>query len=416
METAACGDLAQSCVMLDTSQRSQHTLPNIKPGKRNVKLFIIVPDGMADHRHAGLGNLSPAEYARTPGLDEVVRRGQIGLLKTMYSGLPLGSLVGLLGILGYHPPSYFPLGRSTFEAHALGINLSPRDIVFRCNVVGVSHEGDLTDFTAGQISDADANAYLANISLPDMIEIHHDLSYRNVLVYRDCPLDVERIMLYEPHENVGNPIDSLLPRYDGQPYQPFIDMMMASRRDERMLWPWGAGRVRTFPAAPFRLLTVTALSFLSGMTISLGGRSIIPPGATGYLGSHLDAKLQAALDNIDQFDVCLIHCNAPDEEAHIRSFKGKVRACEDIDRQVLAPLLRFLDGQPEPYRLIIAPDHYTITETGRHLPDLVPFCVMGHGLEPAHSLSAYSEAHITAANPPTIESYQLIPTHYTNAQ
>jgi 2,3-bisphosphoglycerate-independent phosphoglycerate mutase len=381
-----------------------------------LKLFIIVPDGMADHRHAGLGNLSPVEYARTPGMDEVVRRGQIGLLKTMYSGLPLGSLVGILGILGYNPPDYFPLGRSTFEAQALGVKLSAQDVVFRCNVVAVSDADTLTDFTAGQISDADANAYLADVKLPAMLEIHHDLSYRNVLVYRDCPLNVAGITLCEPHENVGNPIEGLLPRYGGQPYQPFIDLMLASRRDGRMLWPWGAGRVHTFPAVPFRLLTVTALSFLSGMTLSLGGRSIIPPGATGYLGSNLDAKLQAALENFQGLDVCLIHCNAPDEEAHIRSFTGKVQACEDIDRQVVAPLLRTLDSQSEPYRLIIAADHYTVTETGRHLPDLVPFSVIGHGLEPNHSLSAYSEAAITAANPPITESYQLIPTHYTHAR
>src|SRR5512143_1278210 len=117
--------------------------------------------------------------------------------------------------------------------------------------------------------------------------------------------------------------------------------MQSSRRDGLLLWPWGAGRMRAFPPVQFRLLTVTALSFLHGMTLALGGRSIIPPGATGYRGSDLAGKLSVALDNFDRFDVFLIQCNAPDEEAHVHSFGGKAHACQDIDRQVIAPLLSF---------------------------------------------------------------------------
>ncbi len=379
-----------------------------------MKLFIVVPDGLADRRHGSLDDCSPVEYARTPGMDEIVRRGQVGLLKTMYDGLPLGSLVGMLGILGYRPPDYFPLGRSIFEAHARGIRLDPQDVAFRCNVVAVSKDGVLTDFTAGQITDAESSVYLANIAIPPPMEMYHDLSYRNVLVYRNCPLDVEQIELAEPHESMGSRIEEILPRYQGHPYQPFIDLLLASRRDGRMLWLWGAGRMRGFPPVPYRLLAITALSFLKGMAVSLGGRAIIPPGATGYVGSNLKAKLQAALDHFDETDVFLIHCNAPDEEAHIHRYEGKVRACQEVDEQVVSPLLRFLDSQAEPYRVILVPDHYTITETGRHLSDVVPYAVMGAGLSPNHTLARYSEAEIVAAQPPVTESYQLIPTHYTN--
>ena len=60
-----------------------------------MKLFIIVPDGMVDHRHPRLNNQTAVECAHTPGMDSIVRRGQIGLLKSMYEGLPLGSLVGI---------------------------------------------------------------------------------------------------------------------------------------------------------------------------------------------------------------------------------------------------------------------------------------------------------------------------------
>ncbi len=211
-----------------------------------MKFIIVVPDGMPDHRYAELGNCSPAEYARTPGMDEIVRRGQVGLVKTMYDGLPLGSLVGILGILGYNPGDYFPLGRSIFEARAKGITLKHNDLCCRCNIVKVNHDNVLTDFTSGQISDDDANTYLKTVALSPQLEIHHDSSYRNILIYRDAPFVEESLALHEPHENVGNAIDSIMPQYDNRPFEPFIDLMRESRRDGLMLWPWGPGRLRAF--------------------------------------------------------------------------------------------------------------------------------------------------------------------------
>ena len=378
-----------------------------------MKLIIVVPDGMCDWRYPELGNVSPVEYANTPGIDKLVQRGRIGLAKTMHAGLPLGSLVGLLGIYGYPPPAYFPLGRSIFEARTLGIEVTPRDLVTRCNIVQISERGKLIDFTANQISDQEALAYLEGLDLPPGIEIYHDLSYRNVLVCRDCLMDETQFILYEPHENVGEPLETLLPFFQGKPHELFIDLMHHSRRRSPrgywMLWPWGQGRVRQFPPMPFRSMTITALSFLYGMAVSLGGAAVIPPGTTGYLGSDLEAKFKTVVQHLEEVDVCLVHCNAPDEEAHLNHLEGKVQAIEDIDRRIVSPLLQALDDRGEPYRMLLLPDHYTVCQTGRHLPDNVPYAVAGQGIEPNHPLQRYSETGILALEPPIVESHHLIP-------
>ncbi len=377
-----------------------------------MKLIIVVPDGMCDVQYPELGNRTPAECAYTPGMDSIVARGQIGLAQTMHAGLPLGSLVGLLGIYGYHPPDYFPLGRSIFEAVTLGLSIHPRDLVCRCNIVQISEDDRLIDFTAQQISDQDAHAYLQDLELPPGVELHHDLSYRNVLVYRDWPLQETDLLLHEPHENVGETLETIFPCYQGQPYAPFVDMMRRSTRKRShgtwMLWPWGHGRTRAFPPMPFRSFTVTALSFLYGMAVSLGGKAVIPPGTTGYLDSDLSAKLQAVLQQLDEVDVCLIHCNAPDEEAHLHHLAGKVQALEAIDRQIVSPLLQTLDARGEPYRVLLIPDHYTVCQTGRHTSDPIPYAVAGHGIEPQHLLRAYSEPDILATRPEAIQSHHLI--------
>lgn len=376
-----------------------------------MKLIIIIPDGMCDLRYEELGDKSPAEFAHTPGMDVMTQRGQIGLAKTMHEGLPLGSLVGIMGILGYYPPEYVPRGRSIFEAFTLGLQMNPNDLVTRCNIVRVNSNDILEDFTAGQISEEDAAAYLQNVEIPAIFNLYHDLSYRNVLMYHNCPLDDNELTLFEPHENMGVLFNKILPKYQNHPYQPFIDMILNSRKGDLMLWPWGAGRIRSFPPMKFRSLTVTALSFLYGMSTLLGGKAVIPPGTTGYRGSNFKAKLDAALAGLDDLDVCLIHCNAPDEEAHVHNVRGKAESIEQIDAQIIDPILNFLESYNEPCRVVILPDHYTVCATGKHLPDLVPYITFGSGIQPNHKLDKYSEEEITKLQPPILESHKLIEKH-----
>lgn len=373
-----------------------------------MKLIIIIPDGMGDVRYPKLDNLSPAEYADTPGLDKIVRRGQVGLAQTMVAGLPLGSLVGILGLLGYPPLDYFPLSRSIFEAHALGIPLGAQDIAFRCNIVRLDRYQRLADFTAGQISEAAARDYLATVKLDAPFELYHDLSYRNVLIWRNCPFPAHELALMEPHENIGQAIDTLLPRHRNRIHMPLTHLIRTSYCQGLMLWPWGACQVATLPPVSYRLTIVTALSFVSGLTQSVGGQAIIPVGATGYLNSDLSAKCAALIDQLPELDVGIIHCNAPDEEAHIGSLAGKIRAIEAIDRLVINPLLRYLDASGEPYRLLVCPDHYTCCLDGRHRPDPVPFAVCGHHLTPNHHLNRYSETAIHRVATDPIKSHDLI--------
>lgn len=375
-----------------------------------MKLVVVVPDGMCDLRYPALDNLSPAEYAHTPGIDKIIQRGHVGLVQTMYPGLPLGSLVGLLGILGYNPPEYFPVGRSIFEAHTLGLQLDASDVAFRCNIVRVSDEDYLADFTAGQIKEAAASQYLAELQLPPPFEIHHDLSYRNVLIYRNSPLTVTELELFEPHENVGNPIREIMPLYQNQPFEPLIELMLNSRRNGLMLWPWSASRARTFPQTSLNMCLVTALSFLYGMAEMVGVKAIIPPGASGYLGSNLRAKFEALVEQLPEIQVGLVHCNAPDEEGHINSLQGKVQAIEDIDREVICPLIDFLENGEEPYRLLICPDHYTCCADGRHRGDPVPYIVAGYGLERNHSMLTYSEVEAGRQTNGVLQSYRLLST------
>ncbi|MEM1213484.1 MAG: cofactor-independent phosphoglycerate mutase, partial [Planctomycetota bacterium] len=58
--------------------------------------------------------------------------------------------------------------------------------------------------------------------------------------------------------------------------------------------------------------------------------------------------------------------------------KTKVEAIEAIDAQVLPPIMQRLRAEPDGYRILVMPDHYTRVDTRKHFPTPPPFLIAGH--------------------------------------
>lgn len=343
-----------------------------------MKLVVVVPDGAADIGYPELDGQTPLQFANTPMMDQIARMGQVGSLQTMYHDLPLGSLTAFLSFFGINP--HIPnVGRAAFEAASMGVEVGPSDVVFRCNIVHVK-DSRLYDFTAGQISDEDALAYLHVLKERDIfrdLEVYHSNSYRNVLIWRNCPWEPAQFGLFAPHEHVGERIGRL-PRNG---LRDMIDLWCDSIVGSLMLYPWGACKVVRLPQIPYKMAMVTALDFLAGLAKAVGGIAIIPKEATGYADTDYGAKLQAFVQVLPHFDVVFIHLNAPDEESHLQRLQGKIGVIEDIDNFVGLILMTMLCLEG-PWRLVVVPDHHTRISTGKHDIAPVPFCLMSHKLEP----------------------------------
>src|SRR5258707_5038437 len=116
-------------------------------------------DGMADWPCRELGGKTPLEAARNPNMDLIASRGELGLVATIPAGMPPGSDVGTMTMLGYDPARYHT-GRAPIEAASQGIALAPGDVVFRMNLVSLK-PGDggamvMDDFTSGHITREEA--------------------------------------------------------------------------------------------------------------------------------------------------------------------------------------------------------------------------------------------------------------------
>ena len=76
-----------------------------------MKYIIVLGDGMADESIASLDNKTPLEYANTPAMDALSKKGEIGMVHTVPTGMAPGSDTANLSVMGYDPEIYYS-GRS----------------------------------------------------------------------------------------------------------------------------------------------------------------------------------------------------------------------------------------------------------------------------------------------------------------
>lgn len=389
-----------------------------------MKSVILCVDGMSDFHHPAIGGTA-MEVARTPHLDRLAARGAIGRLQTSWPDLPCGSPVANLAILGYDPHRYHPNGRSSFEALAAGTRLRPGDLSFRCNLITVA-DGRIADFTAGQI-DTDVAADLVwdyEVTDPTM-ELYVGQQYRHCLIMRDVHVPPEELELAAPHCYQGELVEPLVPRgrtprAEGiaRRLRQFMDESRAhiERFNQRTptrattFWLWSAASSPLLPSfesmTGHRAALVCGLDFLKGIGIAAGIETKNIVGATGYVDTNLRAKMRFTVNYLRNYDVVYLHVNALDEAAHMRDPALKTRMLEQLDEQIIGPLTAYLErNHPEEHRVMVLPDHYTLSVDGTHHPRPVPVLVAGHGIEP-QGHARFTEAAATGT--PTVIGPRLL--------
>ncbi|MDG1992686.1 MAG: cofactor-independent phosphoglycerate mutase [Pirellulales bacterium] len=400
-----------------------------------MKYFVLIPDGAADEPQESLGGKSPLEYASIPTLDRLAAQGRVGLTNHVPDSFNPGSEVACMSLLGYDPLIYFT-GRAPLEAAAKGITLGPEDWAVRCNLVTIEDEGDgpmMVDFTADHITTAESTELLEAVQeglaseSPDLIgwEFVPGVSYRNLLLFHaknggHCELGGD-LRTTAPHDRVNQHISDAFPRGTGS--RLLTQIMERSEtwlkdhpvnrvrknkgfRIATHVWLWGAGQRPAFET--FKSLhgvqgtMITGVDLLRGLAELAGWRCREVEGATGYLDTDYAAKGQAAIDEFSTTDLVCVHVEAPDEAGHEGNASAKVKALEEIDKKIVAPVIEHLEQKAstgEPYRVLVCPDHPTFCSTRMHSRGLVPYIIAGSGVE---GVSAQSYDEKAAAVGPTV--------------
>lgn len=362
------------------------------------KYAIILPDGAADEAVARLGGRTPLAAAVKPHIDSIARGGVQGFVRTVPVGFLPGSDVATLSLFGYDPREVYP-GRAPLEAAAQGIALADDEVVFRCNFVTLA-EGRMADFTAGHITQDQANALVGTLNerlAGEGCRFHPGVSYRNLMVMRGAEGVNPRCT--PPHDIPDKIVADYQPRGDGADRATRIMALAravlaehpinAVRRDlgensATDIWLWGQGRAaRLTPFAEkfgLRGATIAAVDLIRGIAKCAGMTVLDVPGATGFLDTDYAAKGRAACMALDSFDLVVVHIEAPDEAGHLGDIAAKVKAIEEIDKHVVGPVLTKLRTFSR-WRVLVSPDHPTPVEKRVHTNDPPPFCMAGTGIE-----------------------------------
>src|SRR5271170_6581345 len=156
-----------------------------------MKYIIIHGDGMADWACDELGGKTPLQAAHKPHMDLLATRGTLGLVATIPPGMPAGSDVGTMTMLGYDPARYHT-GRAPIEAASMGLAMGPSDVAFRMNLVTIAEGADgaptMRDFTSGHITTAEAAQIVTDLGAElgsDGFEFFPGVSYRHIMIWRD---------------------------------------------------------------------------------------------------------------------------------------------------------------------------------------------------------------------------------------
>jgi 2,3-bisphosphoglycerate-independent phosphoglycerate mutase len=142
---------------------------------------------------------------------------------------------------------------------------------------------------------------------------------------------------------------------------------------------------------------VTAVDLIRGLGVLTDIDVVEVEGATGWFDTNYEGKRDAALAALrDGKDLFLIHVEATDEAGHAGNVEEKVRALENWDSRILAPLVEGLDALG-PWRLLLLPDHATPLALKTHTMDSVPWLLVDS--EHDGPGGAYTEADTAGCAP-----------------
>ena len=382
-----------------------------------MKHIIILGDGMADHAVERLGGRTLLQYAYTPYMDMLARKGRTGRLITVPEGFPPGSEVANTAILGYDLNAVYE-GRGPLEAASAGYDMMPEDMAIRCNIVTLAdgriknhHGGHLSTEQGGQLIDY-LNARLGD----EKILFVKGIQYRHLLIIKGGN---KHIVCYPPHDH---PDEEWLPllvhpeagwedRHDGDrmtggetatllndlilrsqqllPQHPLNVNRAAKGEDTaNSIWFWSGGyRPNMAPLSSIfpqirRGAVISAVDLIRGIGKYAGLRRLHVEGVTGLADTNYENKAAAAIEALRTDDFVFVHVEASDEAGHDGNLELKLRTIEYLDSRIIGPVYETVSRWDDDVCIAVLPDHPTPVEIRTHVNEPVPFLIWHRHIEP----------------------------------
>ena len=305
---------------------------------------------MADHKVERLGGKTLLQYADTPYMDMLAKKGRCGRLLTVPDGYQPGSEVANTAIMGYDLDKVYE-GRGPLEAASIGYEMQPGDMAIRCNIITLD-DGKIKNHHGGHLSTEDGTVlinYLNEQLGNDRVQFIPGIQYRHLLVIRGGN---KHITCSPPHDHPDEPWRPLLvkpePGFTSETADLINDLIIRSqplleshpinrkRKAEgkpmaNSIWPWSPGYRPSMQTIPEMFpdvksgAVISAVDLIRGIGHYAGLRIIKVEGATGLYNTNYEGKAQAAIEALRKDDFVFLHVEASDEAGHDGDLNLKIK-------------------------------------------------------------------------------------------
>ena len=369
-----------------------------------MKYLVFLADGMADETLADLNGMTPIENAFTPNLDELAKKGIQGTLTTIPEPYPTSSDAANLSVLGYDLEKNY-CGRGPIEAVSQGISLGKNDIAFRCNLISIK-QGILEDYSAGQLGQEEAKSIIAYLNQQignDNIIFYPGVSYRNILVLKGKKYS-DKIGYAKPDSSQGEEWANLLTKplektaeltsrtinelilksMEVLNYCPVNQKLLKeNKKSANSIWPWSPGKIPKLMSFQEKYnkrgVIISAVDVILGIGQLTGMQIVKPEGATGFVDTNFENKVNAAIKALRYNDFVFLHLEAIDECSHMGDLNLKLKAIELFDKKLVGPLLEYIriNNMENEVTFAVLPDHPVPVKMRKHTRTPVPFLISG---------------------------------------
>ena len=389
-----------------------------------MKHIIILGDGMADHAIDRLRGKTPLQYADTPYMNFLAKRGKTGMLNTIPDGFLPGSEVANTAILGYDLNKVYE-GRGPLEAASIGYEMQPNDMAIRCNIIELAN-GRIKNHHGGHLTTEEGNLLIKFLDKElgnDQVKFITGIQYRHLLVIKngnkhitcapphDHPNEEWKPLLVKPEEGYTEyNSDRMTPQATADLLNDLIiksQSLLANhpfnrQRTEKAnsIWPWSGGYRPSMSTLMQRYPDIKSGSVISAVDLIRGighyaGLDIIKvPGATGLANTNYEGKASAAIEALKKQDFVFLHIEASDEAGHDGDLELKLQTIRYLDARIVKPVYEAVSEWEEPVCIALLPDHPTPVEIRTHVKEPVPFAIWHRGIQP-DKVTTYDEKSCT---------------------
>ncbi len=370
------------------------------PRPSNYKIMLIILDGLADVPVDSLGNKTPLEYANTPNLDDLAKRGQSGMVWPFVPWAPLGSGPAHLALLGYDPLQTY-IGRGPLEALGEGVPTDEGDVIVRLNFGTVDpRTGVVLDRRAGRIDEKDSamlykylNDTMAHERDGISWKVYGTMGHRGVITIKNASQwidgsdprsniqgeDVVRVIQATKDDALSRKTAAFMNWFSAETHKLLQDHPYNKEEVAKGLVPAnyllsrGAGTIR-YPMPLSKRYHLTNPAFISGYPLYRGLARLLGIEAVMPDEETIPAKFAKAAEIFTQDrDITILHVKDTDVLGEDGDALGKAHVIEEIDKN----LKMILDVMHDNDTIFITGDHATPAKIKDHSGHPVPILACG---------------------------------------